>query len=236
MPDPCAPLTAERRTHLDMELKALGLNRNRISNIILDRFPHTYSRSESVRGMINDWARGARRLTPALQLEIERITKKSLKDLVFGFQETASSPIFETIIQSAATYGNGGETELHKELKRYVADNPSLVGLPSDATLGLQEYPLPSGDSLDVYFVHEAKRLAVEVKSRISPKADIVRGLFQCIKYRAVLCACIAADGSDETADAVLVLEGGFPVELNDRRERLQVRVIDRIQVPGSHV
>src|SRR6266849_3517942 len=103
MPDPCAPLTAERRTHLDMELKALGLNRNRISNIILDRFPHTYSRSESVRGMINDWARGARRLTPALQLEIERITKKSLKDLVFGFQETASSPIFETIIQSAAT-------------------------------------------------------------------------------------------------------------------------------------
>jgi hypothetical protein len=149
-------------------------------------------------------------------------------------RSTANAFGYEKLVESAAAYGGGGETNLHKDLKRYVAENPTVVGLPLHTTPGQQEYALPSGDSVDVFFSHAANRLAVEVKSRISPKADIVRGLFQCIKYRAVLCACIAADGSDETADALLVLEGALPGELNALRQRLNVRVIDNIRIPIS--
>ena len=109
-----------------------------------------------------------------------------------------------------------------------------MVGLPVGAGPGEQEKSLPSGDSVDVFFVHASVRTAVEVKSRISPREDIVRGLFQCVKYRAVLRACVAVEDSDDSAEAVLILEGAFPEDLERLRKVLDVKMVDMVRVPEA--
>ena len=44
-----------------------------------------------------------------------------------------------------------------------------------------------SGDSLDVLFFDSNRRIAVEVKGASAPVGEVIRGLFQCVKYEAVL-------------------------------------------------
>jgi len=139
---------------------------------------------------------------------------------------------FKAVVDAAARYKAGGESEQHKALKRYVAENPRVVDLPSRAGPGQQEYALPSGDSVDVFFSYASLRTAVEVKSRISDDADIARGLFQCVKYRAVLRACIVAENSDDSSDAILVLERNLPSELRSLATMFGVRVIENIRIP----
>jgi hypothetical protein len=140
---------------------------------------------------------------------------------------------YKSKIESAAKYRPaGGETDCHKALKKYVAEHPSVIGPSVGTGPGQLEHDLPSGDIIDVFFSHASVRTAVEVKSRISPEDDITRGLFQCVKYRAVLSACIAAEDGNDSADAVLVLEGDFPENLKIIRDRLNVKVIDNIHVP----
>lgn len=145
----------------------------------------------------------------------------------FGLKPAATG--YKAVIELAARYQAGGESDLHKALKRYVAENPRVVGLPIRAGVGELEYPLPSGDSIDVFFSYASVRTAVEVKSRISDHADITRGLFQCVKYRAILSACVAAENSDDSTDAVLVLEGRLPDDLRALRNILDVKVVENV-------
>lgn len=149
----------------------------------------------------------------------------------FGLSPVSTG--YAEIIDRAATYGTGAESDLHKALKKYVAMNPQIVGLPIHIGNGESEYGLPSGDCVDVFFTHAAVRTAVEVKSRISNDTDIVRGIFQCVKYRAVLMACIAAENSDDSADVVLVLEGALPGSLRVLRNILDIKVIENVSVPA---
>jgi hypothetical protein len=151
----------------------------------------------------------------------------------FGLKPAATG--YKTVIESAAKYQGGGENDLHRALKRYVAENPRVVGLPVRARVGEIEYPLPSGDSVDVYFSFASLRTAVEVKSRISDHADIARGLFQCVKYKAVLDACIAAENSDDSSDATLVLEDRLPDDLRALRNTLGVTVIEQVRGANPH-
>ncbi len=46
-----------------------------------------------------------------------------------------------------------------------------------------------SGDRLDVSFRDNGTWIAVEVKPQRSPVADLIRGTFQCVKYKAILAA-----------------------------------------------
>lgn len=149
----------------------------------------------------------------------------------FGLVPIATG--YETDIVSAARYQSGGESELHKALKQYVSQNPEIVALPVRAGPGEIEHPLPSGDSVDVLFSYASVQTAVEVKSRISDQADIVRGLFQCVKYRAVLRARIAAENKDNSADAILIMEGAFPETLRSLKNTLDVKVVDNVSVPS---
>lgn len=141
---------------------------------------------------------------------------------------------FKSVVDAAAKYQAGGESEEHKALKRYVAENPRIIDLPSRAGPGEQEHSLPSGDSVDVFFLHASVRTAVEVKSRISVGADIARGLFQCIKYRAVLRACIVAENSEDSCDAILVLGRALPAELTTLATILGVKVVENVKVPNQ--
>lgn len=85
-----------------------------------------------------------------------------------------------------ASFGGGGESPEHRTLKEFMARHPEIVGLPATLSPGKMEEPLLSGDVLDVFFSHGQDHIAVEVKSARSGETDILRGMFQCAKYRAV--------------------------------------------------
>lgn len=127
----------------------------------------------------------------------------------------------------------GGESPAHKALKDYVALHPVIVGLHSDAGVGETEAPLLSGDSLDVSFSTPELWVAAEVKSRISDVLDIQRGLFQCIKYKAVMQAQALAEARYIDVRAVLVLEAAFPKSLLSLKNMLAIEVIENVAPKG---
>lgn len=140
-----------------------------------------------------------------------------------------ASPDFGAVIAKASGGLGGGESDQHKALKEHVAGNPSVVGLPAATPTGETEFPLPSGDFLDVSFAGDDMWVAAEVKSAISDEADIVRGLFQCVKYRAVMEAVMRSEGRPQSARAVLVLEARLPPSLLPLRNLLGVEVVEYI-------
>ena len=85
---------------------------------------------------------------------------------------------------------------------------------------------------LDVFFQHGQDSIAVEVKSALSSEADIVRGMFQCVKYWAVLEAQQAADGLAQSARAVLALEAKLPSKFQALKNVLGIELVDEIK-PG---
>lgn len=133
---------------------------------------------------------------------------------------------FRSLTSAASEYRAGGESDTHKRLKKYVAAHPGVVGVGGQG-VGEVEYQLPSGDSLDVLFRERRDWTAVEVKSRLSGVDDIARGLFQCVKYQAVVEAVQATERVPRSARAVLVLEAQFPEALVSLRNLLGVEVID---------
>jgi len=136
---------------------------------------------------------------------------------------------FSRIIAKASVGFGGGESEAHKTLKEYVARNPEVIGLKSNTEAGVTEYALPSGDSLDVSFNGKTVWVSAEVKSAISTVDDIARGLFQCVKYRAVMEAVLLSKARPQNARALLVLESSFPQSLVPLRNILGVDVIDGV-------
>lgn len=125
----------------------------------------------------------------------------------------------------------GGESEQHRKFKKFVAANPSVIDLPPGTPPGDLEVPLPSGDSLDVAFHASSEWVAAEVKSSISTEKDLIRGLYQCIKYQAVMQAVEATEARKRSARAILVIEGEFPKRLVPLRNILGVTVYDRVSI-----
>jgi hypothetical protein len=119
---------------------------------------------------------------------------------------------------------------LLEALKLFVAKHPESVGLPASIAPGDTEEPLPSGDVLDVFFRQGQDSIAVEVKSSLSSESDIVRGMFQCVKYRAVLEAQQAADGLPQSARAILVLQAKLPSKFQALKNILGVELVDEVK------
>jgi len=132
-----------------------------------------------------------------------------------------------TLIEEAASRHGFGEGPDHKRLKDLVRRNPDLIGLTRDAQNGSLEWPIPSGDRIDVMFVQKDRMHAVEVKPASSPAVDIARGLFQCVKYRAVLRAQASFALDPRKITICLALGGDFPAELVPLRNSLKVTVVD---------
>lgn len=130
----------------------------------------------------------------------------------------------------ASSFGTGGESPNHKNLKNYIARHPEIVGLPARVGPGRIECPLKSGDTLDVFFTSGKDRVAIEVKSKISQLEDIVRGMFQCIKYKAVLEAEQAAEQLPQSARAILVLESKLPENLVALKNILGIELIEEVK------
>jgi hypothetical protein len=133
------------------------------------------------------------------------------------------------VSQEALFFGSGAESTAHRNLKNYVAQHPEIVGLPANTGAGTTEIELPSGDRLDVFFTHGLDRIAVEVKSSLSTVQDVTRGIFQCVKYCAVLEAQQVSEGAPPSARAILVLQGKLPEDLIGLRNRLGIEIRERI-------
>jgi len=142
----------------------------------------------------------------------------------------ASLPDLE-ILKNAGRSGGSGESEFHKSLKEYVALHPECIGLSNGLSPGQTEFLLPSGDTVDVLFQSMQRRIGVEIKSRISDEADILRGLFQCVKYLAILRACRSFEGASYEVAVILAIEGSLPKSLVSVRNLFGVHVVEGVCV-----
>lgn len=137
------------------------------------------------------------------------------------------------LIDRAGRGGGGGEGPEHLALKLFISKNPGVVGLKPDDADGAVEFDLPSGDCIDVVFDQKRRVRAVEVKPAAASLEDITRGLFQCLKYRAVLEARAGYLHDERPISVCLVLCGTFPVKLFELRNSLGIEVIDSIVPAG---
>lgn len=128
--------------------------------------------------------------------------------------------------------GGGGEGPEHKEFKDYVRNHPERLHLSKDMTSSF-EYDLKSGDRLDVVFENDEMIVGVEVKSKISLPEDIQRGLFQTVKYQAVLTAMEDVAPKKKEVKVFLVLEKTLPAELIWVQNTLGVEVIESFRETG---
>lgn len=126
-------------------------------------------------------------------------------------------------------YGSEGSPE-HRALRDYIAANPAKIGISIKAK-GITEYPLKSGDSIDVVFEDDSVVFAVEVKSERSGNDDIERGLYQCIKYEEVLKAEDRVHKKSREISCVLVLADSLPFKLRKVRNILDITVHENIIV-----
>jgi hypothetical protein len=126
------------------------------------------------------------------------------------------------------SYGKGGESNEHKELKDYVLNNPSVIGIKSRID-GVIEYPLPTHDTIDIVFKGKDEIIGVEVKSIISDDNDIIRGMFQCIKYQVLLEAEQKIQGNQVNIRIVLAIAGVLNKDLTEIKNTLGIEVIENI-------
>ena len=136
---------------------------------------------------------------------------------------------FARAVRKASAFRGGGEGKEHRKLKYFVAKNPSVIGLSPATPHGETEVSLPSGDCLDVSFRTRSRWVAVEIKSSISSSADIARGIFQCVKYRAVLDATLLSEDRAQNSRAILVLGGPMPPELLPLANLLGVEFVQEV-------
>ena len=89
--------------------------------------------------------------------------------------------------KDGVNYKRKGEGKNHKDLRLWVKCNPGKLHSTYASFDTETEFELDSGDRVDVVYFGRDLTVAIEVKSKDSDDADIKRGVFQCIKYRAVL-------------------------------------------------
>ena len=121
------------------------------------------------------------------------------------------------------------KAEQHKKLKLYVKNNPKSIGVKLNGIKSETEKGLPSGDSIDVFFENKQHWIGVEVKSEISDELDILRGLYQCVKYHAVMESYLSVLNLQRDVKVVLALGCELPGSLVSVRNTLGVEVVENI-------
>ena len=123
--------------------------------------------------------------------------------------------------------GSSGEGKDHKKLKQYILEHPESIGL-KDVVYKTDEFVLPSGDRIDVYFVRKnGDWVAVEVKQKSSPNEDMMRGIFQCVKYKAVMEAVRTVECCSFNVSTILVLGGSLSKQNKEIASELGVDHIE---------
>jgi hypothetical protein len=130
----------------------------------------------------------------------------------------------------------GGEGENHRRLREYVAACPSAAKLDIGLPMGSTERLILSGDRVDVFFELPDQWICVEVKGSDSSEGDILRGIFQCVKYRAVLEAQrhYLKGTMLPSVKVALILAGNLPLQLRPIVDLLDLRVTPCVVVPAG--
>lgn len=127
------------------------------------------------------------------ELRDEVFTYNQWDDLLREFDLTPIEKTHEDLVKEGDEYlkllsrkGNGvGEGEPHLKLKKFVAQNPKVIGLSTNE-LGIEEFQFISGDACDIVFeLNTSEFTVVEIKNGI--RGELIKGIFQAIKYRALL-------------------------------------------------
>lgn len=117
----------------------------------------------------------------------------------------------------------GGESEAHTNLKHFVAAHPELFASIGAFGPGTEESQLKSADRVDVLFENADQALIVEVKPADADPGELTRGLFQCVKYMAVLRATYDLAARLVNVRAILVTPQRIPNDLRQAAQRLGV-------------
>ena len=124
--------------------------------------------------------------------------------------------------KDGVSHGRGGEGPNHRALRLRVLRNPSLVRRELRPEATTTEVELLSGDRVDVVSIMKGRTVAIEVKSKDSDWNDLRRGVYQCVKYRAVMKAQDIRRNAN--VESWLVTETPLPDELKNLARRLGVR------------
>lgn len=127
--------------------------------------------------------------------------------------------------------GKGGEGPHHKSLREWVTKNPTHVHKSFAMARAETEVDLLSGDRVDAVYYCGDRIIVLEVKSRISNEIDLRRGVYQCVKYRAVKKAMDVRD--DPPIEAYLVTEIDPKTEMPNELKELPGEIKDLLRRHG---
>lgn len=150
------------------------------------------------------------------------------KAVLEAFDLEEAAPVMSPQQLKRSGTGGGPESEAHIFLKSFIASNPSRVGLNGTYRVEIEQL-LPSGDCIDVFFENERETIAVEVKTANANQLEIARGLFQCVKYYALLEALTNVKQDHKEPRAILAIGGPFPEQLFPLKNTLGFEVVDRL-------
>lgn len=137
----------------------------------------------------------------------------------------------EEELENVGSHGFGGEGEEHKALKEYILNHPESIEIKK-VKRSEAEFHLPSGDRLDVFFeVNCGDKTAIEVKPSSSPDDDIARGIFQCVKYKAVMEAMKKIVYGNYQNFTLLVMAGTISEKNRQLADALDIKYIDNFQM-----
>ena len=119
------------------------------------------------------------------------------------------------------------ESPEHLALKLWAVAQPGFFDYDDDPEeiTSLPELPLPSGDRVDAAHITDDYATLVEVKSRRSGEKDVERGIFQCVKYRAVFEAMERGKSDRHEVNVVLLTENPVSRRLQTLAKRLDVEL-----------
>ncbi len=184
------------------------------------------SRHPNIRWLRSDGAEKDPRWRELVEAEAARVYAydrwSEVYRLVYGRRLPGADDDLRGKERDGTGRGGGGEGVNHRALRLKVKRQPNLVrrGLRPENTE--TEVELLSGDRVDVVSVAKDGTVGIEVKSRDSDWNDLRRGVYQCVKYRAVMAA---QDVRREPAvECWLVTETELPGELKALARRLDVR------------
>lgn len=187
------------------------------------------------RVLANSSTRTRRQVVKEMLAEVYTYPKWDRVLAHFGIA-SAPPPVPTDLLERAARGGAGGESSDHAEFKRFVCANPGTAGVTARALKAEVEFSLPTGDRIDVLFSTRNGWVAAEVKSARSDEPDLIRGVFQVVKYMALLEALAASKAMAMDVSACLVLEGPSTNQVQQLANVLGIRVFANARPAVSSV
>lgn len=135
-------------------------------------------------------------------------------------------------------WGHGGEGIEHKLMKEYISTHPEILNIHNidNKRSPVLEYTLLSSDRIDILFEQEnGNRIAIEIKPKDAPNEDILRGIYQCVKYQSLLDAEDTVHKRKGGNRCILVIGGKLSQDNKSTASILGINVVEEFSyVPKS--